>query len=166
MSHLFLLYSNETSLLFCFFFKGFGLTDFQGKATNLANTNLIKRYNYYSMRILESMEENVNGEVASRSQESGSTFAAKRARLMDEEIKDLEKEETMSLKGAMLNLVHVDRYFYAPKTTTQKQSVVVQALQGQDLKQMCEKSLAQAINWNMNIRQVYARQSVFLFLFP
>ena len=37
---------------------GFGLTDFvSDKPGNLANQNLIKRYNYYSMRVLNSMEE-------------------------------------------------------------------------------------------------------------
>lgn len=37
---------------------GYGLTDFvSNKSSNLSNQNLIKRYNYYSMRVLSAMEE-------------------------------------------------------------------------------------------------------------
>lgn len=127
------------------------MTDFQGNKTlNVANTNLIKRYNYYSMRILESMEENSDkGEANGKAD----LVVAKKARL-NEEIQDLEKDEAMSLKGAPLNLVHIDRYFYAPKISAQKQSPISQALQGQDVRTLCEESLDQAIKWNMDIKRV------------
>lgn len=105
------------------------------------------------MRILESMEEN-SGETGGKV-ENGSNGGplAKKPRL-NEEIKDLEKEEASSLKGASLNLVHIDRYFYAPKSSTQKLSVLAQAAQGQNIRAICERSLDQAVNWRLNIRPV------------
>ena len=136
------------------FFKGFGLTDFQNRTTNLANINLIKRYNYYSMRILESMEENTSSEATTINRPENLP-SAKKVRLINEEIPDLEKEETASLKGAPLNLVHIDRYFYAPKSSAQKHSAIVQAFQGQDPRSICQTSLNQATNWRINIRPVF-----------
>jgi hypothetical protein len=131
------------------------LTDFQGKASNLVNTNLIKRYNYYSMRILESMEENSsNGEASSAS-------SIKKIR-PNEEIKDLEKDEMHTLRGALLNLAHVDRYFYAPKTDNTKKSQLESVLRSQNPKQLCESSLTQANNWNMNIKKVYIESELSL----
>lgn len=100
------------------------------------------------------MEEN-SGEAGGKA-ENGSSGGplAKKPRL-NEEIKDLEKEEATSLKGASLNLVHIDRYFYAPKSSCQKLSMLTQAVQGQNIRVICERSLDQAINWRLNIRPVY-----------
>lgn len=131
------------------------------KASNLANINLIKRYNYYSMRILESMEENSSSGVETAAAAVTVGTAAKKPKLLNEEIKDLEREESISLRGAALNLVHIDRYFYAPRTAAQKQSPISQALeaaaaaQNNDLRRVCETSLSQAVDWNMNIRRVF-----------
>jgi hypothetical protein len=54
--------SPDINFLFKYFKikKGFGLTDFlSNKSGNISNRNLIKRYNYYSMRVLNSMEETI-----------------------------------------------------------------------------------------------------------
>ena len=106
------------------------------------------------------MEESVNNESAASNRNEG-VVAAKKSRL-NEEILDLEKEDIASLKGAPLNLVHVDRYFYAPKTSAKSNSTVMQALQGQDSKQTCERTLNQAANWRLNVRPV-RKKVIYLF---
>lgn len=59
------------TLIYQQFKKGFGLTDFMSnKPTNISNQNLIKRYNYYSMRVLNSMEENSIKENATKPPQS------------------------------------------------------------------------------------------------
>jgi hypothetical protein len=119
------------------------------------------------MRILDSMEENSElSKQQNRPDAAASTAVEtnpfKRMRL-DEEIKDLEKDDANLLKGATLNLSHVDRYFYAPRTSNQSQSQTISrtassaaavGLKGQDLKAICENSLGEINNWNLNVKKV------------
>lgn len=106
------------------------------------------------MRVLNSMEENTPKEGTAKvsKHDSGSN---KKIRL-DEEIKDLEKDEEsgVNLRGAPLNLTHIDRYFYAPKATEKSQSQISQLLKSQNPKQLCENSLKELSEWNLNIKKV------------
>ncbi|RNA32222.1 general transcription factor IIH subunit 1 [Brachionus plicatilis] len=130
---------------------GFGLTDFStSKASNLSNQNLIKRYNYYSMRVLKSMEENTVKEDNKVTKNSG---GSNKIRLLDDEIKDLEKEEFGTLKGAALNLKHIDRYFYAPKPI-EKESLIGKLLKNKDTKNLCQTALEELQDWSLDIKKV------------
>lgn len=95
------------------------------------------------MRILESMEER------SQDQPSGTNKKPK----LDEEIRELEKDDSATLKGASLNLVHIDRYFYAPTNSHVKQSQVDVALKNQDPKSLVQKSLHSLNDWNLNVKK-------------
>ena len=67
---------------------GFGLTDFSAsKTSNLSHQNVIKRYNYYSMRVLNSMEETTIKEDSNKV--SKNNGGVNKVRILDEEIKDL-----------------------------------------------------------------------------
>jgi hypothetical protein len=128
------------------------LTDFSDKkGGNLSNHNLIKRYNYYSMRVLNSMEENVMPREEERPK---ATPKAKKIRL-DEEIVDLEKDErnSMSLRGAPLNLTHIDRYFYAPKANDSKQTQILNNLTFDPI-ETCQSTLSEMREWHMDIGKV------------
>lgn len=139
--------------------QGFGLTEFlDKKGTNVSNQNLIKRYNYYSMRVLSSMEENGlpkdDDKVATKT--PGAPMPGNQAKKirLDEEILDLEKDgQNINLKGAPLNLTHIDRYFYAPKANDDSQPIVPKMNQ-QIARDLCRGSLEEMSNWNINIKKV------------
>ncbi|CAF0953148.1 unnamed protein product [Brachionus calyciflorus] len=132
---------------------GFGLTDFSAsKTSNLSHQNLIKRYNYYSMRVLSSMEET---SMKDDNKLSKNTGGSNKIRLLDEEIKDLEEDEEASgaLRGAALSLKHVDRYFYAPKAA-EKESITSKLLKSKNPKDLCERTLQDLQNWSINVKKV------------
>lgn len=136
---------------------GFGLTDFLGnKASNIANQNLIKRYNYYSMRVLSAMEENVHGnkkETIQLKNSKNETAPPKKKLRLNEEIIDL-TNENLNQKLVSLNLTHIDRYFYAPKTDETKLSQVENILKSHDVKSLCEETLTLLNDWNLNISKI------------
>ena len=119
------------------------------KSSNLSNHNLIKRYNFYSMRVLSAMEESTLKE-----DESQSEIENKKIKL-DEEIEDLQKDGDLSnLKGAHLNLTHVDRYFYAPKANEKKMTTTDFLLKSNNPKTFCERTLNEMFEWNLNVKKV------------
>jgi len=129
---------------------GFGLTDFvSNKSTNLSNQNLIKRYNFYSMRVLSAMEELVP--KSARQQKQIEATPAKKPRL-DEEIEDLKATHAHDLHGAELNLKHVDRYFQGLKSEANRTSTSDLALKAQDPKLLCQRTLSQAFEWSLDIK--------------
>jgi transcription initiation factor TFIIH subunit 1 len=130
---------------------GYGLTDFIGNKSTLANQNLIKRYNYYSMRVLSSMEENAQG-GKKETAKANETVPKKKIRL-NEEIEDL-KEDEANKKQVALNLTHIDRYFYAPKVHENKINKIENILKNQDIKVLCEKTLDMLNNWNLNVSKI------------
>jgi hypothetical protein len=112
------------------------------------------------MRVLNSMEEN----VMPREEERPSGRAppkAKKIRL-DEEIVDLEKEEhnSMNLRGAPLNLTHIDRYFYAPKSNDPKQAQFLNSYSFNTI-DLCQSTLTEMREWNMEIGKVCLMKPVF-----
>lgn len=135
---------------------GFGLTDFvSNKSSNLSNQNLIKRYNYYSMRVLSAMEESSSTDPKLKKQKAVPTtrIPAKKVRL-DEEIEDLEKFHLHDLRGAQLNLKHVDRYFRGLKSGANKTSASDLALIAHDPKILSQKTLNEVFNWNMDVKKI------------
>jgi hypothetical protein len=74
---------------------------------------------------------------------------------LDEEIVDLEKDErnAMNLRGAPLNLTHIDRYFYAPKSNDPKQAQVLNNLNF-DATEICQNALNDMREWRMDIGKV------------
>ena len=103
---------------------GFGLTDFVGnKSGNLSHKNLIKRYNYYSMRVLNSMEDDEQNK-------NNKEIKIKQKKYLDEKIDDLSNEkDSNELKGAKLYLDNIDRYFYAPKEINNKINFNIQDIE-------------------------------------
>ena len=103
------------------------------------------------MRVLNSMEENSVKEDNNKI--SKNNGGSNKIRLLNEEIKDLEKEEVGTLKGATLNLKHVDRYFYAPKPI-EEESAIVKLLKNRDTKELCQITLQEFQNWSLDIKKV------------
>lgn len=130
---------------------GYGLTDFLGNKSTLANQNLIKRYNYYSMRVLTSMEENMQGgkKEAAKTKEP---VPKKKIRL-NEEIEDL-KDDDANKKQVALNLTHIDRYFYAPKIHETKINKIDDILKNLDIKDSCKETLNMLNDWNLNVKKI------------
>jgi len=129
---------------------GFGLTDFvSNKSTNLSNQNLIKRYNFYSMRVLSTMEEQVS--KYARQQKQVEAVPAKKPKI-DEEIEDLNATHVHDLHGAALSLKHVDRYFQGLRPEANTTSTSDLALKAQDPKLLCQNTLSQASAWCMDIK--------------
>ena len=104
---------------------------------------------------------------------------------LDEEITDLESNSDANLKGtwifyyfvilklynsiiywyigAKLNLTHIDRYFYAPKSDEANESAVKNALKNIDPKSSVFKTLKQINNWNLNVQKVTMKKLRFYF---
>ena len=126
----------------------------------MANQNLIKRYNYYSMRVLSSMEESSktrDEEQRSKASSVSLSRPAKKFRL-DEEIVDLEKEDesnySMHLRGAPLNLTHIDRYFYAPKSSNETNQMPLINSAFINKTELCQSTLDEMREWSMDIKNV------------
>lgn len=135
---------------------GFGLSDFiSNKSTNLSNQNLIKRYNYYSMRVLNSMDETTakTADPKARRDKLVHDLEAKKMRHM-EDIEDLKAFHSYDLKGADLNLKQVDRYFQGLKSRANKTSTSDLALKAQDPKLLCQKTLNEVFQWNMDVKKI------------
>lgn len=135
---------------------GYGLNDFvSNKSTNLSNQNLIKRYNYYSMRVLNSMDELSSKTVDPKIRRDKLTHdtEAKKMRLM-EEIEDLKSYHPHDLKGAKLSLKHVDRYFQGLKSNGNKTSTSDLALKAQDPKFLCQRTLNEVFEWKMDVKKI------------
>lgn len=103
------------------------------------------------MRVLNSMEENTLKEDSKKLSKNSS--GSNKIRLLDDEIKDLEKEELGTLRGAAMNLKHIDRYFYAPKPV-EKESQIGKILKNKDTKYLCQTTLQEFQEWNLDIQKV------------
>jgi hypothetical protein len=131
---------------------GFGLNEFttNQRVSNASNQNLIKRYNYYSMRVLNSMEDSNKDENSKQQIKS----PEKRIRL-DEEINDLNNDkDSLNLKGANLKLTHIDRYFIAPKINDSTNTQSANLLKSLNFKAAAETTLKQTKEWNLNIQKL------------
>lgn len=136
---------------------GFGLTDFvSDKPSNLSNQNLIKRYNYYSMRVLNSMEETTKSLQSDPKLRRAKVDhePAKKARHV-EEMEDLNAFHEKDLVGAHLNLKNVDRYFQGFKSNSaSRTSTSDLALKSQDPRILCQKTLNEVFDWNMDVKKI------------
>ena len=133
---------------------GFGLNEFLTNRTNTSNQNLVKRYNYYSMRVLSSMEEN-SAKVAASSEAKNENAPPHKKIRLDEEITDLNSDESLNLRGAQLNLTHIDRYFFAPKLNDSNHSAqTANMLKSLNLKAVCENTLKQNRDWSLNVQKL------------
>ena len=134
--------------------QGFGLSDFNSNAsTNLSNQNLIKRYNYYSIRILSAMQENacVTKQINAVKTDEIEPSAVKKRRLNDE-IDDLlvnDANTTSCLKGKPLNLIHTERYFNGPSDKPDSNMTSQQNISGNV--ESCRRMLDKMQNWNFNL---------------
>ena len=93
---------------------GYGLTDFTFmKGSTHSNSDLIKHFNYHSMRVLNSMDE--NNLTSQPIEHPVNKIVTNAIRNGDDEIRDLNEnndENIKKLKGSPLFLVDVDRYIY------------------------------------------------------
>ena len=139
---------------------------------NLSSHNLIKRYNYYSMRVLNSMDEigqQKEGGTAVRAQapttisttkpaKDDVTLAQMKKTLLDDELEDLTSDQNVASsnhpRGATLNLTHIDRYFLGPRSNEVQTDKVSQILQSKNQRLVAESALNQMNEWNLNVEGV------------
>ena len=138
---------------------------------NLSSHNLIKRYNYYSMRVLNSMDEigqqkeGTSGKSqipttisTTKPAKDDVTLAQMKKTLLNEELEDLINEQNVSSsnhpRGATLNLTHVDRYFLGPRANEIQTDKVSQILQSKNQRLVAESALNQMNEWNLNVEAV------------
>ncbi len=101
------------------------------------------------MRVLSSMEE----KSTTTNNKTIAPVPIKRVKL-NEELEDLNENNASELKGAELNLTHVDRYFQEIKSYTNKASRGSVALKTQDPKLLCQNTLNEIFEWNLDIKKL------------
>ena len=67
---------------------------------------------------------------------------------------DLNSVHAHEMKGASLNLKHVDRYFRGLKSDVNKTSTSDLALKANDPKLLCQKTLNEVFEWNMDVKKI------------
>lgn len=131
---------------------GFGLTDFlANKPINVSNQNLIKRYNFYSMRVLNSMEE---ASKDSKSQQNEESYQASKKIRLDEDLEDLHEDNPLELKGAQLNLTHTDRYFHGLKSNDTKSADIDVLLKAHNPSFLFQNIINEVSGWSMNVNNI------------
>ena len=103
------------------------------------------------MRVLSAMEESTTKDLK-RSVKNDAVLP-KKAKL-NEELEDLNENNSYDLKGAELNLTHIDRYFQGLKSNINKTSTSDLALQTQDPKLHCQNTLNEILDWKMNVKKL------------
>lgn len=133
---------------------GYGLTDFaHSKQLMHANDDLIKRYNTYSMRILNAMEDTT--EATTNTVDKGQNQLNKilKEKLQpEEEIADLNSAGTdlnanQQLKGSPLYLADVDRYIYGCIKSNDDNLYQINKIDTNN----CKKQAATLKSWSLNI---------------
>jgi transcription initiation factor TFIIH subunit 1 len=124
--------------------EGYGLLEFRNNP-NVSNQNLIKRYNYYSMRILNSMEENVHGTNV-----SGKGLKSRTSLKMDEKLDDLDSA-TSQTSERPLKLTKVNRYFDGP-ISMNFDSLEINNLSESDFYEIYNRNSNELNNWKLNVK--------------
>lgn len=124
--------------------EGYGLHEFRNNP-NVSNQNLIKRYNYYSMRILNSMEESVMGTNV-----AGKGLKSRTSLKMDEKLDDLDMT-TSKKNDKPLKLTKVNRYFDGP-ISMNFDSLEINNLSESDFYEINNRISSELNNWKLNVK--------------
>jgi transcription initiation factor TFIIH subunit 1 len=134
-------------------FEGYGLTDFSlSNKFFHPNEDLVKHYNYYSMRILNSMDE--NNLTTQPSEHPINKMISETIMHGDEEIEDLKDNvidgNIKKLKGSPLFLADIDRYIYGSMKSNGENLFLINNLDPM----VCRSQMSQLVSWNLNVKNV------------
>jgi transcription initiation factor TFIIH subunit 1 len=127
---------------------GYGLTDFSAsiKSNHHSNADLVKHFNYYSTRILNSMDENNSHPI----EHPVNKIVTNAIRNGDEEILDLCDDDSKKLKGSPLFLADVDRYIYGSMKSSGENISTVENFDLSNYK----SQLTQLKTWKLDLKSV------------